>query len=204
MDKITELFCLIDDFCQQFEPLLEQRMLDSSGKQRRNRTGSMSLSEMTTIVVLFHTMRGRQFKEFYRGNVCRFMTSEFPRQLSYTRFVALMPRCATVLAAFYSQRSRVLAQACQLPIQRRWPFATTCASSATKFSRRSRSAANRPLDGFTASSCTRSSIIGANCSPSRSRQATSMTARDCWPSHQTCLASCTPTRATLAKSLCRR
>ena len=28
-----------------------------------------------------------------------------------------------------------------------------------------------------------------------------MTVRDCWPSHQTCSASCTPTRARLAKSL---
>ena len=101
MDKTTELFCLIDDFCQQFEPLLNQRMLDSGGKQRRSRTGLMSLSEMTTIVVLFHTMRGSQFKEFYRGTVCRFMTSEFPRQLSYSRFVALMPRCAVVLAALF-------------------------------------------------------------------------------------------------------
>lgn len=101
MDKTTELFCLIDDFCQQFAPLLEKRMLDSSEKQRRNRACSMSLSEMTTIVVLFHTMRGRQFKEFYRGTVCRFMTSEFPRPLSYSRFVALMPRCATVLAALF-------------------------------------------------------------------------------------------------------
>lgn len=102
MDKTTELFCLIDDFCQQFEPLLEQHMLDSSGKQRRNRKGSMALSEMTTIVVLFHSMRGRQFKEFYSGTVCRFMTSEFPRRLSYTRFVALMPRCAVVLAALFA------------------------------------------------------------------------------------------------------
>jgi transposase len=102
MDKTTELFCLIDDFCQQFEPLLEQRLLDeSSDKRRRNRQCAMSLSEMTTIVVLFHTMRSRQFKEFYRGIVCRFMTSEFPRQLSYTRFVALMPRCAVVLAALF-------------------------------------------------------------------------------------------------------
>jgi transposase len=56
---------------------------------------------MTTIAVLFHMMRGRQFKEFYRGIVCRFMTSEFPRRLSYTRFVALMPRCAVVLAALF-------------------------------------------------------------------------------------------------------
>lgn len=102
MDKTTELFCLIDDFCQQFEPLLEQRMLgESADIQRRRRACEMSLSEMITIVVLFHMMRGRQFKEFYRGTVCRFMTSEFSRRLSYTRFVALMPRCATVLAALF-------------------------------------------------------------------------------------------------------
>lgn len=102
MDKTTELFCLIDDFCQQFEPLLEQRLLnEGSNKRRRNRACAMTLSEMTTIAVLFHTMRGRQFKEFYRGIVCRFMTSEFPHRLSYTRFVALMPRCAVVLAALF-------------------------------------------------------------------------------------------------------
>ena len=29
------------------------------------------------------------------------MTPEFPHQLSYTRFVALMPRCAAVLAALF-------------------------------------------------------------------------------------------------------
>ena len=28
MDKTSELFCLINDFCQQFDPLLAQRMLD--------------------------------------------------------------------------------------------------------------------------------------------------------------------------------
>ena len=76
-------------------------MLDSRDKQRRNRSGEMSLSEMTTIVVLFHTMRGRQFKAFYRGTVCRLMTAEFPHQLSHNRFVALLPRCAVVLAALF-------------------------------------------------------------------------------------------------------
>lgn len=107
MDKTTELFCLIDDFCQQFEPLLAQRMVDhqsaqeDSSKRRRSRAGQMTLSEMSTIVVLFHTMHGRQFKHFYCGIVCRFMTAEFPRRLSYNRFVALMPRCAVVLAALF-------------------------------------------------------------------------------------------------------
>lgn len=101
MDKTTELFCLIDDFCQQLEPQLEQRMLDNAGKRRRHRACLMSRSEVATIVVLLHTMRGGQFKEFYRGIVCRFMTSKFPRQLIYPCFVVLMPRCATVLAALF-------------------------------------------------------------------------------------------------------
>ena len=35
LHKTTELFYLIDDFCQQFEPLLEQRMLDDSGATGR-------------------------------------------------------------------------------------------------------------------------------------------------------------------------
>jgi transposase len=56
---------------------------------------------MTTIVVLFHTMRGRQFKAFYGAIVCRFMAAEFAHRLSYTRFVALMPRCAVVLADLF-------------------------------------------------------------------------------------------------------
>lgn len=45
-------FCLIDDFCQQFEPLLEQRLPDESSDKRRRRMCEMSLSEMTTMVVL--------------------------------------------------------------------------------------------------------------------------------------------------------
>lgn len=59
MDKTTELLCLIDDFCQQFEPMLELRLLDESSDKRRRRTCEMSLSEMTASVVPCHTLRGR-------------------------------------------------------------------------------------------------------------------------------------------------
>jgi len=55
-----ELLCPIDDFWQQFEPLLEQRVLnDGRDPRRRNRECAMSLSEMTTMAALFHTMHGR-------------------------------------------------------------------------------------------------------------------------------------------------
>ena len=45
---------------------------------------------MTTIVVLFQSMRGRQFKSFYRGTVCRFMASELPCQLFLHLFCGIV------------------------------------------------------------------------------------------------------------------
>ena len=202
MHKTTELFCLIDDFCQQFEPLLEQRMLDdSSGKQRRNRPSLMSLSEMTTIVVLFHTMRGRQFKAFYRGIVCRFMTAEFPRRLSYTRFVALMPRCAAVLAALFG----TLKGACTgISIADSTPLAV-CHNLAHPTPQRfqsycpTRQIIHRLVLRLQAARGYQPS--GRVAGHQARLRETWMTVRACWPSPQACSASCTPTRATLAKSL---
>ena len=36
-DKITEIFCFIDNFCKVFEPALKQRTL-IKGENKRNRT----------------------------------------------------------------------------------------------------------------------------------------------------------------------
>jgi len=43
-DKITEIYCSIDDFCIEFEPHLKRRLL-CEGKKRRNRAFVMSTSE---------------------------------------------------------------------------------------------------------------------------------------------------------------
>ena len=61
---ITDIFCFIDDFCQFFEPLLKKNLL-KDGKVRRNRKGRMSLSEIMTILVLFHQSQMKTFKDFY-------------------------------------------------------------------------------------------------------------------------------------------
>lgn len=102
MDSLTELFCLIDDFCQEFEPAFEaQRLAD--GARKRHRTCSLALSELMTLMVLFHQVRFRQFKLFYEGYVRRFLSGEFPRLPSYSRCVQLMPRCAVALSALFEQ-----------------------------------------------------------------------------------------------------
>ncbi|WP_445735267.1 IS982 family transposase [Mariniflexile sp.] len=88
-DKVTEIFCSIDDFCLVFEPALEKRQL-STGKETRKRKFTMSASEIVTITVLFHLSGVRTFKHFYIGYVQKHLGQEFPNTVSYNRFVALM------------------------------------------------------------------------------------------------------------------
>jgi len=88
-DKITEIFCSIDDFCLVFEPELRKRQL-STGKKTRKRKFTMSMSEIVTITVLFHLSDMRTFKHFYLFYVKMHLKQEFPNTVSYNRFVELM------------------------------------------------------------------------------------------------------------------
>ncbi|SFM87791.1 Transposase DDE domain-containing protein [Nitrosomonas communis] len=100
MDSLTELFCLMDDFCRLFEPTLEHRLLGTGAKKRKRRS-QLSLSELMTLAVLFHQLRFYQFKSFYLAYVCRHLRTEFPKLPSYQRCVELLPRCAAPLAALF-------------------------------------------------------------------------------------------------------
>lgn len=100
MDSLTELYCLIDDFCRVFEPAWERHLL-AMGAKRRRRPSLLSLSELMTLAILFHQLRFRQFKSFYLGYVCRHLRAEFPKLPSYQRCVELLPRCAAPLAALF-------------------------------------------------------------------------------------------------------
>lgn len=99
MDYITELYCLVDDFWQSVKEQISKYMIYED-KKHINRKSMLSLSEMATLVILFHSMRFRQFKKFYQY-VSTFMRKEFPRLLSYNRFIELMPRCILFLTALF-------------------------------------------------------------------------------------------------------
>ena len=53
MGTILLIFCVIDDFCKEFEPRWEQRLSGSSLKRRCHRE-ELCLSELMTIMVGFH------------------------------------------------------------------------------------------------------------------------------------------------------
>ncbi len=85
---ILPLFCDIDDFCQFFEPAWRRRLL-ASGAARRHKSGALSLSEVMTLLVLFHASGYRDLKTFYTRHVAQHLAGDFPRLVSYGRFVEL-------------------------------------------------------------------------------------------------------------------
>ena len=100
---IVALFYVIDKFCVEFQPLFHRPLLED-GKAHRNRPGQMHLSEVMTILILFHDSNYRTFKHFYRNHVCLNLRGEFPHLLSYNRFVEQTPRAFLALVAFLQTR----------------------------------------------------------------------------------------------------
>lgn len=98
---ILPLFCDIDDFCQFFEPLWRQRLLET---RRRNRPSALCLSEVMTIITLFHASSYRNFKAYYTEQVLKQYAWAFPRLVSYGRFVELMPSALAPLCGYLQSR----------------------------------------------------------------------------------------------------
>ena len=100
---ILPLFCDIDDFCLLFEPALQQRLLAHQPRQRR-RPSALCLSEVMTIIVLFHASSYRNFKAYYTEQVLKQYGWAFPRLVSYQRFVELMPAALVPLCGYLQTR----------------------------------------------------------------------------------------------------
>jgi hypothetical protein len=91
----------LDEFCKYLEPELKKRAIESDPeKVRRNRKPIMSDSEIMLIMILFHTYRFRDLKSFYTMYICKHMKSEFPRTLSYNRFVERQSKVGVHLLLF--------------------------------------------------------------------------------------------------------
>ena len=87
--SLTEIFCHIDDFCNNFDAKY-QRFFISGPVKKRCKACMINLSEIMTIVVLFHMSDYRTFKYFYLNCVLKDLKHYFPRMVSYPRFVQLM------------------------------------------------------------------------------------------------------------------
>ena len=101
IDKLTEVFCIVDDFCIEFEKAKSGHVIaKDSDKKSRNRKFSLSDSEVITILIFFHVGQFRHLKHFYINYVMVHLKKEFPQTVSYNRFVELQRKAAIPMAVF--------------------------------------------------------------------------------------------------------
>ena len=94
--KITDLFCVIDEFCKEYDQIVDKALLGNPSK----RPVTLSKSEVITIMVLFHLGGFRCFKHFYIFYVQKHMQEEFPKTVSYNRFTELTQQHLMAMTLF--------------------------------------------------------------------------------------------------------
>jgi hypothetical protein len=100
-NEVTEIFYLIDEFSKEFECSFSKYQLwENYGKKRRNKSNRLSNSEVMTILVSFHLSGMRNLKLYYLFYVCKHLNNDFPRLVSYNRFVELQQRILLPLVLF--------------------------------------------------------------------------------------------------------
>ena len=87
--KVTEIYCMADDFCKEFTLQQEKYMIKDMKTMHRNKPNRMSDAEIMVILILFHSGGFRCFKHYYKEYVCKHLKHLFPRQIPYNRFVEL-------------------------------------------------------------------------------------------------------------------
>lgn len=95
-DKVTDIFCLVDEFCNNFDNYTKNFIIGKPSK----RPSVMSKSEVITITILFHLSGYRCFKHFYVNYVQEHMKDDFPNTVSYNRFTELMQSTILPLTMF--------------------------------------------------------------------------------------------------------
>jgi len=86
---ITELFCNVDDFCREVDKIEKSTRIGSN--RRPTRTSQLERSEIITIILLYHISPCKNFKFFFKSYL-QLYRSDFPKLVSYNRFIELMPR----------------------------------------------------------------------------------------------------------------
>lgn len=99
MDSLLELFCDVDDFCKDFLPFWNHLLLSGDQKQRQ-RSRSLTTSEIMTLLIAFHQSHYRDFKAYYLEHVLKHWQAEFPGLVSYNRFVEYIPSVLVPLTIY--------------------------------------------------------------------------------------------------------
>lgn len=162
--KVTEIFCIADDFYKELEKnAVDFRLSSDSSRPKRNRKCTMSESEIITILICFHMGQFRNFKHYYLSYVSTSLASDFSDLLSYNRFIQIEHRVVIPLLMFIRLIGFGSCTGISFVDSTRLPSAITSVFPPTECSEAWRRSAKVPWDGFTASSSTWSAMTVANC-----------------------------------------
>lgn len=100
-DKITDIFFYTDEFCKEYYKVMEGfQLVEETGKQKRNKPCKLSDSEVITIMISFHLGNFRNLKHFYQNYIQDVLKSDFPKTVSYNRFVELQQKALLPMVIF--------------------------------------------------------------------------------------------------------
>ena len=95
-DQVTEIFYLVDEFCQEFSTYFEPHLIGNKAKRHPR----MSDIEVITILILFHFGSFRNLKHFYLFYVQKHLQNDFKNTVSYNRFVELSQKVCLPMTLF--------------------------------------------------------------------------------------------------------
>lgn len=109
MDELSliQLFCHVNDFVKWFNKTCSQEKIEYKKEKKRNRSYRTSVSEVMTILLLFHQSNYRTFKHFYLRQVKIAWASFFPNLVSYSRFVRLISETFFPMFCFFKEHQGV-------------------------------------------------------------------------------------------------
>src|SRR5829696_3584027 len=100
LDRIVEVFCEVDDFCQAFVPQWEASLLGPGGPAPRGPQPGLSPSEIITLLLVLHSSGFKHLKSFDHGFAEPLLRGYFPGMPCYEHFVARQKSVFVPLVVF--------------------------------------------------------------------------------------------------------
>lgn len=95
---IEVIYYCLDEFCKIYQEWERNKLIETGRK--RERRGKLSLAEMLTIMVYFHSSHYKDFKNYYQKEIRIIHRNKFKELPCYERFVCLMPKLLLPLSIF--------------------------------------------------------------------------------------------------------
>jgi len=97
-DKVTEIFCMADDFCKFFDAMTAKYTLKPTGKRRYHRDSMLSKTEVRLVMIPFHDSGCRCFIETVNDELKNIAQVEHSRHRCLKNFIVNL---FGAIAAYY-------------------------------------------------------------------------------------------------------